>query len=252
MYDNIRNSMEALYEDALEAKSHYNKHNYERIFKELYDKYSGLLQEIIDACEEADDSGELLDEFSRVIPEMVSRKVEMLPKRKKEFEMLDYNMALVTFYTPILNYNRNKYCETLAVKMVDCWNEMFETGKLTAASYETIQSGFKNRLCYVTTAVCESQGKPDNCYELNLLRNYRDQYLLKEAGEKALVYEYYNVAPTIVKRISRQKNPGAVYDEIWDTYLKPCIQMIENDKKEECKDIYCDMVRQLQKRYLYS
>jgi len=63
MYDNIRNSMEALYEDALEAKLHYNKHNYERIFKELYDKYSGLLQEIIDACEEADDSGELLDEF---------------------------------------------------------------------------------------------------------------------------------------------------------------------------------------------
>lgn len=252
MYDNIRKSMEALFDDAFDAKSRYNKHNYERIFKELYDKYTKVLEEIASVCENSENPEEVLREIAACVPEKVNRKMQVLPKRKKDFQLLDYNMALVTFFTPVLNYNRNKYCEQLATLTVEYWNQIFENGKLTAATYETIQSGFKSRLCYVTTAVCESQGRPDNCYELNLLRDYRDHYLLNEAGEKELVYEYYNVAPTIVKRISRQENSREIYEDIWDTYLKPCIQMIENDKKAECKNIYCDMVRQLQKRYLYS
>ena len=33
---------------------------------------------------------------------------------------------------------------------------------------------------------------------------------------EAMVKEYYNIAPTIVNRIGRQENAGAVYDEIWD------------------------------------
>lgn len=252
MYESIRKSMEDFFDDALEARSHYSKHNYESRFKALYEKYAGMLQEIIDACEEADDADALLGEFSQYVPEKVNRKLEALPKRKQDIQRLDYNMALVTFYTPVLNYNRNKYCEKLAVLTVDCWNKTFKGEKLTSATYETIQSGFRSRLCYVTTAVCESQGKPDDCYELNLLREYRDHYLLEEAGEKELVYEYYNVAPTIVKRIGKENDSNAIYEGIWETYLKPCIQMIEDNKKEECKEIYCNMVKQLQQRYLYS
>ena len=34
--------------------------------------------------------------------------------------------------------------------------------------------------CFITSAVCESFGKPDDCYELTMFRSFRDNYLAKE------------------------------------------------------------------------
>ena len=72
-----------------------------------------------------------------------------------------------------------------------------------------------------------------------------------ESG-KEIVEEYYNIAPTIVKRIGRREDAGAIYKGIWEQYLRPCIRLIEEGRKEECKDRYSEMVRTLEKEYLYS
>ena len=42
---------------------------------------------------------------------------------------------------------------------------------LQAAEYSYIEAGFHKKFCYITTAVCETFGKPDDCYELMLLRD---------------------------------------------------------------------------------
>ena len=125
--------------------------------------------------------------------------------------------------------------------------------KSALSTYEGIRDGCtRGMFCYSTTAVCRSLDKPDDCYELTALRQYRDEYLLSFESGKSLVEEYYNIAPTIVKRINRQKNAGEVYRGIWDRYLSPCIRLIEEDKKEECREVYSQMVRKLEKEYLYS
>lgn len=70
----------------------------------------------------------------------------------------------------------------------------------------------------------------------------------QENGE-SIVQEYYNLAPTIVKHINKDKNRDKIYAGIWDRYLSPCITLIENGKNEECKELYIHMVRDLQKKY---
>jgi len=60
--------------------------------------------------------------------------------------------------------------------------------------------------CFITTATCETLGKPDNCYELNLFRDFRDNWLERQPDGKALIQEYYDVAPKIVNSINKRKD----------------------------------------------
>ena len=97
----------------------------------------------------------------------------------------------------------------LVKEIVDCmierWNDHDLELKISKSEFEQIQGGFKSRLCYITTAVCASLGKPDDCYELNLMRRYRDEYLVNQKGGEEIVAEYYDIAPTIVNRINRME-----------------------------------------------
>ncbi|MEG1292205.1 MAG: CFI-box-CTERM domain-containing protein [Lachnospiraceae bacterium] len=253
MYETIRASLEAMFDDVIVVMSDFRKKTYQDTFLNLYEKYKPLLQEIITLCEESAHPEEVIEEIAGYVPEKAEKSAKALgSKRKQEFQMLDYNMGLVTFFTPLIGYNRNTYCEQLADKITEKWNEAFPKFHLQTSTYENIQAGFRNRLCYITTAVCESQGKSDDCYELNLLRNYRDDYLVKEAGEEALVLEYYNIAPTIVKHINHMENAKEIYQEVWDRYLNPCIHFIEEEQKENCKVVYSKMVNDLKQKYLYQ
>jgi len=47
-------------------------------------------------------------------------------------------------------------------------------------------------------------------------------------------------------------NAGEVYLEIWERYLYPCVSLLEAGKKEECREVYTNMVHSLQKKYMYS
>ena len=104
----------------------------------------------------------------------------------------------------------------------------------------------------MTTAVCRSLDKPDGCYELKTLRDYRDRYLASSPGGRETIREYYNIAPTIVKRIERQKNADEIYRKIWKEYLERCIGLIETGKMEECREVYTKMVHELEREYLFS
>ena len=130
--------------------------------------------------------------------------------------MTNHNSPLVIFVFPaILEYSA-KWCKPCVEAIVNKWNETFTEVKLSYGTYEDIKSGFKTKLCYITTAVCDSLNKPDNCLELNLLRDYRDNILISEEGGADLIDEYYDIAPTIVKRINRC---DLLKDLIQDNYL---------------------------------
>lgn len=254
MNNEIKTQMESLFQEAQKSMKRFQKKSYEEDMKRLYASYRGMLEKIISVCE-ADETQKdnFLEESGSYIANYVKVLYEQAPsKRKKEMLMLDWNMAMVTYVTPVINYNRNPFCEELGSRMIRQWNETFPGASIQSATYEKIDAGFKRKLCYVTTAVCESLGKADDCRELALMRNYRDEYLLKTAGGEDIVEEYYNIAPTIVKHISRREDAKEIYAGIWETYLNPCIQMIEAHREKECQEVYTDMVNNLKKKYLYS
>lgn len=57
--------------------------------------------------------------------------------------------------------------------------------------------------CFITTALCEYEGKADDCSELQTLREFRDSYMLADDNRRGMVAIYYAVAPMIVERLSR-------------------------------------------------
>ena len=166
-------------------------------------------------------------------------------------EILGHNMTMVSYFLPLIRDIKSLRSDELAQAMADRWNQTFEGTKIGCPTIDQIQGGFRRGLCYVTTAVCRSLGKPDDCRELRLLRNYRDGYLMKTEEGRSSVQEYYNVAPTIVKRIDRSENSAVVYEWIWKRYLIPCVRLIEENRLSECECLYADMVRDLAGRYLY-
>jgi tetratricopeptide (TPR) repeat protein len=101
--------------------------------------------------------------------------------------------------------------------------------------------------CFITTAVCQSFSKPDDCYELTAFRNFRDNWLMYQNGGKQLVEEYYQIAPAIVAAINKNPQKYFLYFSIWQEHLLPCLQFIEEGKLDKCKEKYIAMVTSLKK-----
>ena len=108
----------------------------------------------------------------------------------------------------------------------------------------------QNSGCFITTAVCDSFGKPDDCYELATFRKFRDTWLAAQPDGKNLIAEYYTVAPRIVDGINRLSDSAQIYKDIWQKYLEPCLNFIRNSDNLACKDKYIEMVGDLKKKYL--
>ncbi len=101
--------------------------------------------------------------------------------------------------------------------------------------------------CFITTAVCEHTGKPDDCAELTELRRFRDHWLARQEGGKELIDEYYRIAPIIVEYLDRLENPGR---ELLERYIEPCVALSKKGQCEECLELYKSMVETLSRRYL--
>lgn len=247
--DTLRNEMIELYNKTFNYK--FQKKTYESDIEELKKIYGGVLTQVAKACEGPEN--ELL-EVASYVPEYVAEEIAAIKnKRKRELAALDYNMNMVSYFVPLIGEAPSLLAEDMTKKMVEIWNEKMPEYKIGHSTFHSIQGGFKKGVfCYITTAVCQSLNKPDDCYELTTLRKYRDEYLLASPEGEEIVEEYYNIAPTIVKRIGKEENAADIYRKIWEEYLSPCIRLIEEGKKEECKYVYSDMVKKLEKRYLYS
>ncbi len=248
----IQERLAALFDELTDRDMKYSKLEFPKTFEAFYGRYKDVFMKIEEMAENTDDKEAFIEEIAAYIPDHVETKIDRKQsKHRLETIFVDYNMKLVIFILPMFNYENTEIGKKISDKLVAVWNERFHMN-IGNSGYEQITSGFKERLCYITTAVCQSLGKSDDCYELEILRKYRDQYLVEEGHGKEIVREYYNIAPTIVKRINQSEDSATVYDAIWSDYLLPCIRLIEANEKEKCKELYTDMVYELQKKYLYS
>lgn len=84
--------------------------------------------------------------------------------------------------------------------------------------------------CFVTTATCLSLNKGEDCEELTVFRNFRDNWLLKQRYGIQLIEEYYTYAPSIVNAINQRENYLDIYLRLWSVIIEPCFKLITNDK----------------------
>ncbi|MCQ2418747.1 MAG: hypothetical protein MJ085_03070 [Clostridia bacterium] len=172
-------------------------------------------------------------------------------KQKQERAMFNSKMIIALFLVPAIRHLRLSVSEDYADLLHKQWLKRFPDNPFHPATYEDIVSGFrKGILCFITTAVCEAEGKPDNCAELTAFRAFRDGFLTSCPDGKALIDEYYDIAPAIVNAINYCDQSAAVYTELREGFLSRCYQDLLAGRNEECKAEYTSMVQTLKHRYL--
>jgi hypothetical protein len=136
-----------------------------------------------------------------------------------------------------------------AVKKKQAKKAVKAVSPVKAASSKKGKKKKDDLMCFLTTACVQYYGLPDDCYELNSLRNYRDRYLMSSKGGTKLVMEYYQVAPVIVGAMQKDDNCREAYSFIY-WCVKDACRFIENGKNVQARNIYSNMVEVLKKRYL--
>ncbi len=126
-----------------------------------------------------------------------------------------------------------------------CWKYNYEK----CPRYKEAQEAKDPGGCYLTSACVYARGLADDCYELETLRQYRDTWLQSTTEGKALIKQYYEIAPKIVSAINKTPNSRAIYDGIYEKMVLPCVQFIEEQKYQEALELYRAMTIQLAKEY---
>ncbi len=105
----------------------------------------------------------------------------------------------------------------------------------------------KDGSCYLTTACMHHYKKDfnDKCYELELLRWFRDNFVTEEEIE-----HYYEVAPIIVEGIEKEKFSETIFDHIYHSVIDKCVKAIENGDNDFAYNRYRNSVAALEKKYL--
>lgn len=252
------NAVAALPEQADARLKGFKKNTYEASFdafleenKPLWDSFHTLFTQDNDISQTAQ---EVADALAGAAETIITGQKGRLGKEQTQLNM---NLYMVSYVFPaILSCQEYPKKDNNATKMADIicakWKETFPKYTISYSDFASIQSGFKQKLCYVTTAVCKSLNKPQDCKEIRLMKKYRDEYLTDQADGAQVIREYYDIAPTIVKRIDKEDAPDEKYRYLWEHYLKFCIAMIESGQYEECRKTYEQMVEELRKEYLVT
>lgn len=100
--------------------------------------------------------------------------------------------------------------------------------------------------CYLTTACMRyfQEKFDDNCYELSVLRWFRDNFVTKEDIE-----HYYEVAPIIVEIINKEEQSGVIYDYIYNNIVNYCVEQIEQGNYDKAYHRYKNSVLVLEEQF---
>lgn len=115
---------------------------------------------------------------------------------------------------------------------------------------EMEQSGDDMEGCFLTTACIQQEGKADDCEELQLLRAFRDGYLLGREEGGTLVKAYYRHAPEIVRSIDRAENNREVYAHIYRHMILPTVELVKAGRYPEALENYTAFTRALHAKYV--
>jgi len=122
---------------------------------------------------------------------------------------------------------------------------------LTSRQYDCVHyKGKSSSGCFITTAVCGTLNRNDDCHELTSMRSFRDNWLKKQLNGEAEVQEYYTIAPQIVAAINTLDNADDIYNGICKNYIMPCVELADKGENLACHKIYRAMVESLRQKYI--
>jgi hypothetical protein len=107
----------------------------------------------------------------------------------------------------------------------------------------------KWRPCFITTACTRTMGLPDDCEELTVLRQFRDNYLRQKTNGQKLIEMYYEYSPKIVTAIHNREDEEEILRRLYGI-IRECVDAIKSGDNEFAFKRYCNMMMALQEEYL--
>lgn len=249
--ESFRECVDSLFCDVEKTVKGFQRNQYEGSFQNYLLACQKQLKTIDRIMHAAPDRTAAAETLAETVTDAAQRAMENsgVGRLGRESLQMTMNMYMVTYVLPAILYT-----DAGLADLTDCicrkWSAAFKKSNIQAATFDSLKEGFRRKLCYITTAVCESLHKPRDCYELQVLKAYRDNYLSTAPGGEALIAQYYDLAPTIVKRVNKQKEHETIYWELYDTYISPCVRLIEEGENEACREKYQEMVERLRAEYI--
>lgn len=243
--------IERLYSEMKYYNDNFKRLRYEGAFEAYLYANRQYLQELRDKIDTYDSPDKAISKMSKLfvsrVKNLFSGKEGSLPSWETQ---LSLNMFTTSYVLPAMLSMDSSFMKQLAEEIAVSWRKTFKKSNISCATFQQLSEGFKTRPCYITTAVCQSQGKEDSCYELRLLRSYRDMYLANTPGGEGLISQYYEMAPAIVMSIDTLPDKADIYHSIYQKLLLPCIHLIEESKMPEAMEAYKAMAEELYKKYV--
>ncbi len=224
---------------------------YEEGFRRYYLKFVPAFDALEHLYSSVVDKDTLLENMADAYVAKAKEMYESVPKRKREVFFINMALAMAGFVYPSIAQYGGGFSKPLTDILQKKWKDEFPKSNITPSTYEEIEQGFHKKWCYITTAACQYRGMEDDCEELDLLRAYRDTYMMSRPEGGQLILDYYDVAPSIVKHINSREDAGQIYDDLWNEYINVCIEDIREGKYEECLERYSDMVMNMKKKYFH-
>ncbi len=116
---------------------------------------------------------------------------------------------------------------------------------------DAINNSIKSRNggCYITTIIVDTLNLGDNNYSLNIIRNFRNNYLQKDNKYKILLLDYDLLGPIIANSIRNDKNKLNVCQNMYNLYIIAITNDIENNKYDDAIIKYVNMTEILRLYY---
>lgn len=251
-YKRLMGEAESLIDETLFSHAIKLKNTKSRTYADDFESYNSLFSPSLKAyCLAATENDDAADYFSGVLFDRFQKQFTLDGiKKEGDPRFFDWRYMIVAFTIPAILEQNTPAAEALADSFLAKWNARYPKNPLGKATYENINSGFRKRLCFITTAVCSSLGKGDDCTELNTLRAFRDGWLTETPGGEAKICEYYLFAPMIVSAIDQSDVKEAVYNGIWQNHLLPCLETLRTGSPQKCAVQYEDMMLELERKWL--
>jgi len=144
-------------------------------------------------------------------------------------------------------YNKNKSYRDIECSIHGYVGESRDYCRDHAALEEDAKSKKKGG-CFVTTAICEILDKDDNCYELETLRKFRDQVLLRDENLKSIVSEYYEISPSIVHTLTSLHFKKEFSRYLLHNHVRKIVKEIESNNNIEAINSYMLMLKEIMEK----
>jgi hypothetical protein len=120
------------------------------------------------------------------------------------------------------------------------------TGRIDSHNEDKSERSSTDTTCYLTSACIQHHLSKfnDNCYELQILRWFRDNFVSQEDIE-----HYYKTAPMVVTEINKQPNSNDIYNGIYHNVIVVCVRAIEQKKYDLAYNVYKESILNLEEQF---